>query len=88
VSRSLAQVPWPWEVEVLLELPLEEAKRRVPRTLAELAEENGGTSLRMRVSSLDWAASLLAGLGCGFRVRKPEELRASVRTLAQRLADC
>jgi predicted DNA-binding transcriptional regulator YafY len=88
VSRSLAQVPWPWEVEALLELPIAEARRRVPRTLAELAEEDGGTALRMRVGSLDWAASLLAGLGCPFRVRQPEELRASVRALAERLAEC
>jgi predicted DNA-binding transcriptional regulator YafY len=86
VSRSLAQVPWPWEVEVLLELPMEEARRRVPGTLAELAEEESGTALRMRVSSLDWAASLLAGLGCPFRVRRPEELRESLRALAERLA--
>jgi hypothetical protein len=41
----------------------------------------------MRVSSLDWAASLLAGLGCGFRVRRPAELRASVHALSQRLAE-
>ena len=87
VSRSLAQVPWPWEVEVLLALPIEEARRRVPGTLAELVEEEDGTALRMRVSSLDWAASLLAGLGCPFRVRRPEELRESVRALAERLAD-
>jgi predicted DNA-binding transcriptional regulator YafY len=87
VSRSLAQVPWPWEVEVLLELPIDEAKRRVPRTLAELAEEEGGTALRMRVSSLDWAASLLAGLDCPFQVRRPDELRASVEELAQRLVE-
>jgi predicted DNA-binding transcriptional regulator YafY len=86
VSRSLAQVPWPWEVEVLLELPVDEARRRVPGTLAELAEEESGTALRMRVSSLDWAASLLAGLGCPFRVRRPEELRESLRALAERLA--
>jgi predicted DNA-binding transcriptional regulator YafY len=88
VSRSLAQVPWPWEVEVLLELPIDEARRRVPGTLAELAEEDGGTALRMRVSSLDWTASLLAGLGCPFRVRRPDELRTSVQALARRLADC
>lgn len=87
VSRSLAQVPWPWEVEVLLELPIDEARQRVPRTLAELAEEEGGTALRMRVISLDWAASLLAGLGCPFHVRRPHELRTSVRALAQQLAD-
>jgi predicted DNA-binding transcriptional regulator YafY len=88
VSRSLAQVPWPWEVEVWLELSIDEARRRVPGTLAELAEDEGGTALRMRVSSLDWAASFLAGLGCPFRVRRPNELRASVWALAQRLADC
>jgi predicted DNA-binding transcriptional regulator YafY len=58
----------------------------VPGTLAELSEENGGTALRMRVSSLDWAASLLAGLGCPFRVRGPDELRTSVAALSERLA--
>ena len=87
VSRSLAQVPWPWEVEVLLELPIDEARRRVPGTLAELVEEKGGTLLRMRVTSLDWAASRLAGLGCALHVRQPEELRESVHALAARLAD-
>jgi predicted DNA-binding transcriptional regulator YafY len=87
VIRSLARMPWPWEVEVVLELPLEEARLRVPETLAELTAEGDQTALRMRVTSLDWAASLLAGLGCRFRVRRPEELRASVRALAQRLAE-
>lgn len=87
VSRSLAQVPWPWELDVLLELPVDDARRRIPGTLAELAEEDGGTALRMRVSSLDWAASLLAGLGCRFRVRAPAELRTSVAGLSERLAE-
>jgi predicted DNA-binding transcriptional regulator YafY len=87
VSRTLAEVPWPWEVDVLLELPLEDARRRIPGTLAQLSEEDGGTAMRMRVSSLDWAASLLAGLGCPFRVRAPNELRASVEELSRSLAD-
>jgi predicted DNA-binding transcriptional regulator YafY len=86
VSRSLAQVPWPWEVEVLLHLPVAEAAERLPATLAELLEADGGTLLRMRVSSLDWAAGMLAGLGCGFTVSRPDELRASVLALANRLA--
>jgi predicted DNA-binding transcriptional regulator YafY len=88
VTRSLARVPWPYEVEVVLELPLNEAARRLPATLAELAETDGGTLLRMRVSSLDWTASVLAGLGCDFTIRRPDELRASVRALAERLAAC
>jgi predicted DNA-binding transcriptional regulator YafY len=86
ISRSLARTPWPHEVEVLLHLPLEEATRRLPATLAELSEAEDGTLLRMRVGSLDWMASVLAGLGCGFTVRRPTELRASIRALADRLA--
>jgi predicted DNA-binding transcriptional regulator YafY len=71
---------------VLLRLPLEEATRRLPATIAELAETDDGTVLRMRVSSLDWMASVLAGIGCSFTIREPEELRTSVRALAERLA--
>jgi hypothetical protein len=40
----------------------------------------------MRASSLDWMAGVLAGLDCGFEIRRPDELRASVRALAERLA--
>jgi predicted DNA-binding transcriptional regulator YafY len=85
IRRSLARTPWPHEVEVLLQLPLEEATQRLPATLAELAEADGGTLLRMRVSSLDWMARILAGLDCGFTIREPKELRGRVRGLAERL---
>jgi predicted DNA-binding transcriptional regulator YafY len=87
VSTSLARVPWGWDVEVALGLPLEEALRRVPATLAELVDEDGTTVLRMRADSLDWAAHVLAGLGCLFTIRKPDELRTSIRALADRLAE-
>jgi predicted DNA-binding transcriptional regulator YafY len=40
----------------------------------------------MRVGSLDWMATILAGLGCGFSIRRPDELRTNVRELAERLA--
>jgi len=86
VSTSLARVPWRWEVEVLLELPVDEAVERIPATLAELVDEDGKTVLRMRVGSLDWMATILAGLGCGFSIRRPDELRTNVRELAERLA--
>ena len=82
VVRSLARFPWAWSVEVLVHAPMERVAARVPPTLAELEGGEGGTVLRMRVDSLDWAAQVLAGLGESFEVRKPEELRESVRTLA------
>jgi predicted DNA-binding transcriptional regulator YafY len=86
VTSSLASVPWAWEVEVELDLPLDRASERIPATLAQLAAEGGATILLMNVESLDWTASFLAGLGCGFTIRRPDELRASVRNLAARLA--
>lgn len=86
VSRSLARVPWRFEVVVVLELPLDEATRRVPATIAELVEAGEGrTQLRMRVGSLDWMAGVLANLGCRFEISAPEELRDSVRALVTRL---
>jgi len=41
----------------------------------------------MRVESLDWVAGVLPGLGSAFTIRRPDELRASVAALAQRLSD-
>jgi predicted DNA-binding transcriptional regulator YafY len=86
VSRSLASVPWTWEVEAVLDLPIDAAARRIPATLAELIDDPEGTLLRMRVDSLDWMATVLAGLGCNFTIRRPDELRTSVRALGERLA--
>ena len=86
VSRSLASVPWTWAVEALLDLPIDTAARRIHATLAELIDDPEGTLLRMRVDSLDWMATVLAGLGCDFTIRRPDELRTSVRALAERLA--
>jgi predicted DNA-binding transcriptional regulator YafY len=86
VARSLASVPWTWEVEVLLDLSVDEAARRIPATLAEVVDDPRGTLLRMRVNSLDWMATVLAGLGCGFTIRRPDELRVSLRSLAEQLA--
>ncbi len=40
----------------------------------------------MRVDSLDWMATVLAELGCGFTIRRPDELRTSVRDLAAHLS--
>jgi len=85
LTHSLAGVPWRWQVEVLLDLPVDEAARRIPATLAELADDPDGTLLRTRVNSLDWMASVLAGLDCDFEIRRPAELKTSVRALGERL---
>src|SRR5262249_31090169 len=86
VARSLARVPWEHEIEVLLRVDLATASSAFPPTLAELEGCADGTVLRMRAASLDWAAGVLAGSGCGFTIRRPSELREAVRGLAARLA--
>jgi predicted DNA-binding transcriptional regulator YafY len=85
VTRSLAQVPYPWEVEVVVRRPLDDVAARLPTTLAELHAADEGTVVRARVISLDWMAGVLAGLDAAFTINRPEELRASVRALADRL---
>ena len=85
VSRTLARVPWTHEVEVLLHTPLAVAAAHFPATLAELEPSGEDTLLRMRAESLDWVAGVLAGAGCAFTIRRPDDLRRSVRALADRL---
>ncbi|GAB3140960.1 YafY family protein [Micromonospora sonneratiae] len=85
VTRSLAGVPYTWEVEVLLETDLAEARRRVPPSVAELVEASGGVLLRTRAEHLDGMAQMLAGLGWDFTVVRPDELRTAVAEYATRL---
>jgi predicted DNA-binding transcriptional regulator YafY len=86
VQRSLAAVPYTWPVEVLLDLPLEEARRRVPPVVGSVEQSPEGVLLRMRAERLDGMARYLVILGCGFTVRSPDELREAVRRLAAELA--
>jgi predicted DNA-binding transcriptional regulator YafY len=87
VSRSLARVPWKWEVEVLLDTTMEEARKRVPATAAELEPQDGRVLMRGRAENLDGMARILAGLGFDFEIVGPDELREAVRNLARRLLD-
>ncbi|GAB3982866.1 YafY family protein [Plantactinospora veratri] len=86
VTRSLAAVPYRWEVEVLLETDLEQARRRVPRSAAELTATADGILLRARAEDLTGMAQLLAGLGWPFTVLRPDELRTAVAGYAGTLA--
>jgi predicted DNA-binding transcriptional regulator YafY len=86
VVRMLARLPYEWRIEVSVDAPVEELRRRVSPTLAELTEDGEGTRLELGADSLEWAAGFLAGLGAEFRVIRPDELRDQLRGLAERLA--
>ena len=72
---------------MLLDLPADEAARRIPATLAELVEdpERDAPADARRTRSTGWRPCS-PGLGCGFTIRSPDELRASVRALGAQLA--
>jgi predicted DNA-binding transcriptional regulator YafY len=86
VQQSIAAAPWAWSVEALLDLSMQEARRRVSPTVGTLEQQPGGVLLRMGADNLDWAARYLVGLGCRFTVRQPAQIRETLGRLAGELA--
>jgi predicted DNA-binding transcriptional regulator YafY len=86
VVRSLATVPFGWTLEVLLDLPMEDARQRVAPTHATLEETPAGVLLRSSAEHLDGAARYLVSLGCSFVVLQPAALRDALRQLATEIA--
>lgn len=87
LTRSLANVPYTHQVEVVFETTLQQARRRLPATAGTLTEVDGGVLLQARAERLEGMAQMLAGLGWPFTVRRPAALAEAVRDLSARLAD-
>jgi predicted DNA-binding transcriptional regulator YafY len=85
VLAGLAAVPYTHAVSVILHTDLATARRQIPVSVGALTEVSGGVRLTARAERLAGAAQLLAGLGYGFTVEEPAELRDEVHALAQRL---
>ncbi|SLM01482.1 MULTISPECIES: YafY family protein [unclassified Actinoplanes] len=87
VAEGLATGAWRHEVSVLLDLDLDEARRRIPPTAATLHRTTHGTRMTARAERLDGMARMLAGLGCPVTVETPDALRAELHRIAARLRD-
>lgn len=87
VRGSFAAIPDRWNVEVLLGLPMAEARRRTPPGLAVLEPHDSGVVLRASIHDLDWMARVLVGLNCRILALEPVELRVAFRRLAQELIE-
>ncbi|MGX1762043.1 helix-turn-helix transcriptional regulator [Streptomyces lydicus] len=85
LTASLARTPAPWRVEVLIEGPFEDVARRLPRTIVTLTATPTGVLMRAQAAHLDSVARLLASLEWPFTVHSPDQLRHSLKDLAQRL---
>lgn len=82
VLETLAQAPWGWEVEVVLETSVELAQRWIPPGSVTLEATADGTLLRGQYERLDRLAVQLLLLECPLVVRRPPELRAAFQALA------
>jgi predicted DNA-binding transcriptional regulator YafY len=87
VLSGLAEVPYRYEVEVVVHGPADAVARRVPPTVGSLAPHPEGTLLRARAEDPAGMARMLAGLGMRFTVVRPDEVRAAVAALAGELAE-
>ena len=87
VLQSFVAIPDAWNIEVLLKMSLEEARRKVPSALATLTfeQQTQGVLLSASVDNLDWMARFLVNLGCSFVVRHPAELKTALQTLAKEI---
>ncbi|WP_329372446.1 YafY family transcriptional regulator [Streptomyces sp. NBC_00669] len=85
LTATLAQAPYRWQVEVLVDGPLGELARRLPNGTATLTPRPDGVLIRARADRLDGMARLLASLEWPFTVHSPDELRQSLRDLARQL---
>jgi hypothetical protein len=88
VLQSLATVPFGWPMEVLLEITLDEAHRRIPPDLGTLEADTsaGGVILRTQADNLEWMARELVLIDCPFRILHPPELREAVLSLARQIS--
>jgi predicted DNA-binding transcriptional regulator YafY len=85
VLQSLATMQWGWPIEVLLELSMEDARRRIAPDMGTLEQTRDGVLFRTQGDALDYIARYLVQIDCPFRVLHPPELRDAVRQLGHQL---
>ncbi|MEV6970582.1 YafY family protein [Hamadaea sp. NPDC051192] len=88
VLTSMARAPYRHEVILRIQGTLEQIRKRLPASVAEIRddEDEGWQRVKIRAESLDWLPGVLAGLDLPFVIERPEELRDRVIALADRLS--
>jgi predicted DNA-binding transcriptional regulator YafY len=85
VLNSLASIPGPYQVEILLKTSLEQARQAIPPAVGTLEETEEGILLRRAVRELEWMAYFLIGLDFPVEIKEPEALREVMRRIAKSL---
>jgi predicted DNA-binding transcriptional regulator YafY len=81
-------VGWEYEVDVVLDAPVDVVSRHMPRSLGSLEPvDDHSCRLRATTSSPHWYAQQLATFPVGYRITGGPELRKAATELGQRLLD-
>ena len=79
---------WTYEIEVLIDAPVETVAHWIPRTIGRLeAVDEDHTRLVSSTDEPDWYAGMLAAVRAPFRVIRPPELREELARLGRRLTE-
>lgn len=79
-------VGWEYDVEVVIDAPVEAVARRLPRALGRLESLDAGTSrLVGSTSNLVWYVEQLAAIPASYRIVRCPELQEAARVLGKRL---
>lgn len=84
VLRGIANVPGRYQVEVLLKTTMETAQAHIPDYLAVLETCAEGVIMRRAATNLEWLAMLLLSFEFPVEVKQPEELRSTLRLIADK----
>lgn len=87
VYERIALAAAPWQVEVWLDLPPDQAEPLLPRAFALLAPDGDGTRLRLSATILEEIALVLLQVGCPIEVHHPPELIDAFQAVARRALD-
>jgi predicted DNA-binding transcriptional regulator YafY len=86
VACGIAVAGYDMQARVRLHLPVSDAARFIPRTIAVLEAESDETTLALIGGEPDWIARYLAGLECPFEILEPDQVLDALRALGRRLA--
>jgi predicted DNA-binding transcriptional regulator YafY len=84
--NSFEAIPDKWQIDVLLGMTLEAARKRVPRALATLVQEGDAVRLRASMPDLHEMARMLIALGCPLKIVHPPELAAAFMDIAEEIS--
>jgi predicted DNA-binding transcriptional regulator YafY len=86
VMRSLATVPGTYQVEIMFDCTLEDAKQAFGEQYGTLEQTSDGVVFRRQTTQLQWMAHLLVAADFPVVWVKPPELVAALREVADRLS--